>query len=133
MKSISSLFLIFAVIYTTIGVHINSHHCEKTNITDYSIFNTENCCSKSEKSCPLLQKENHCCSDQINLVHLGQDIHFSPNETTPNQILDGFLFHGFPFKNTLSNRQISKKTKGRSPPILFQLENRQALHQVYII
>ena len=134
MKGIASIFLIFTIIYTTIGIRINVHHCEVTNITNYSIFETDNCCSKTKSSCPLHQEKDDCCSDQINLVHLGQDIHFFPAVITPNQLLVEFKFTGYLFKKSLPSSLQSKEIRGRAPPKTHhQEENRQALHQVYII
>ena len=133
MKSLASILLILTIIYTTIGVRVNAHHCEITNITNYSVFEVEDCCPKEKNSCPLHQQKNDCCSDQINLVHLGQDIHFYPDAITPNQLLVGFLFTNYSYKSPSTKGIQLKEVKGRAPPILYQQENRQALHQVYII
>ena len=133
MKSIASIFLIFTIIYTTIGVRINVHHCETKNVTSYSIFEGNKCCKKKTNSCPLHQEKNDCCSDRKNLVHLGQDIHFFPDAITPNQLLVGFIFTGFSLKNPSPSRLQSKEVKGRAPPLRYTSRDRQALHQVYII
>lgn len=133
MKSIANIFLIFTIIYTTIGVRINVHHCETKNTTNYSISENNNCCSKKSNSCPLHQENKDCCSDHIDIIHLGQDIHFSPYVITPNSLLSGFILPERSFKAPLINRLLSKEIKGRAPPLIYSIENRQALHQVYII
>ena len=76
MKTLGSLFLIFTIVYTTIGVRVNTHHCDTKKTTNYSIFAANNCCPKAANKCPMHPQKDDCCSDKISLIHLGQDIHF---------------------------------------------------------
>lgn len=133
MKTLGSIFLIFTIVYTTIGVRVNTHRCETKKMISYSIFDNNSCCLKKADCCPLPKKIDDCCSDKVSLVHLGQDIHFYPDAITPNQTFVGFNFTGFSYNRQLLNRFLSKKTKDRAPPLLFSYTNFQAAHQVYII
>ena len=133
MRSIISIFLIFTIIYTTIGVQINAHYCEVTDVTSYALFEDEDCCSKSEKTCSFHQEKDDCCTDEINLVHLGQDVHFYPDVITPKLDILSFSYVGFTYQTAIINQTQAKPTVGRAPPLLKRQENRQALHQVFII
>jgi hypothetical protein len=133
MKQIISIFFILVIVYTTIGVKINAHHCLTSNTTDYSILKKENCFKGPVSCCKAKTHTNDCCTDETRLVHLGQDIYFSAELTVPSQILIGFLFSEFSIKEKKPNRLDLKEIKGRAPPLLYEKESRQALNQVFII
>lgn len=133
MKIVGSIFLIFTIVYTTIGVHINTHRCETKNTTSYSILERVNCCSKKTTSCQMHQSLNDCCTDNVDLVHLGSDIHFSPDVVTPNQALISYYFTSYNLDLTLIGNHQNNRTKGRAPPLLKQRKNIQAFFQTYII
>ncbi|VAV82441.1 hypothetical protein MNBD_BACTEROID02-1455 [hydrothermal vent metagenome] len=134
LKNITSLFLAFLVLFSTMSLTINEHYCGDI-LVDITVFTNVNSCGmdmhSSETNSQNIITKNQCCNNE-HIVKKGQDeLNISTNSLSFDQQLfvASFIYSYINLFEGLDNK--ITPFKDYSPPIVNK--DIQVLYQTFLI
>jgi len=134
LKNITSLFLAFLVLFSTMSLTINEHYCGDV-LVDITVFTNANSCGmdmhSSETNSQNIITKNQCCNNE-HIVKKGQDeLNISTNSLSFDQQLfvASFIYSYINLFEGLDNK--IAPFKDYSPPIVNK--DIQVLYQTFLI
>ena len=133
-KNITSLFLAFLVLFSTMSLTINEHYCGDV-LVDVTVYSNANTCGmdmhSSEKNSQELITKKECCNDE-HIVKEGQnELNISTNSLSFDQQLfvASFIYSYVNLFEGLDNKTIP--FRDYSPPLIDK--DIQVLYQTFLI